>query len=426
MSDPSIDLQQVSENMYIVSAGDVSITVEVLREDNYRMSTVSDDGTTISFELSVESRPVSNVKLESTLEDTGSIEKVVLINGTKFERPVFNAESSQHFEDQYKPPQIRATPYNMYWWDGILLEEGYHNLLNRDVKYPHPVRGHYGISLFDNWEREGTQLVHNQIDRDTTAVFLSAGPSVAEVLICTGVGALIGAKVGKVYGAIIGAIAGAVISGFAVGMGYFNFLDESGCIWWWVNKSFVNWLEDNALFLALLPVGAEGVVLGQMIANGYIRIGSLTLCEGVYVNIGDPVATSPYYAVSTTPSFIGNGYVNNKDNILGAPDGSYAYLNSGSYGNKAEISATLSHMPISGQVYLRCYTPSNSGANLKVYVCDQYGVWTQVVNTNLYPANSVMNINCGYRSNIVRVSIVAYHEYSGYPSYVYADAVWIQ
>jgi hypothetical protein len=37
-----------------------------------------------------------------------------------------------------------------------------------------------------------------------------------------------------------------------------------------------------------------------------------------------------------------------------------------------------------------------------------------------------MNVNCGYVTNIDKVSIVAYHEYSGYPSYIYVDAVWLE
>jgi hypothetical protein len=135
--------------------------------------------------------------------------------------------------------------------------------------------------------------------------------------------------------------------------------------------------------------------------------------------------------LSATKSSTGDGDVYDKDNIVGAPDGSYAYLKSGSYLNKAEITATLSNTPISGQLYLRCYTPTGNGANLKVYVCNTAGVWSSaIVNTNLYPPNSVMDVNCGYVTNIVKVSIVAYHEFyiNGvyYPSHIYADAVWVK
>jgi hypothetical protein len=164
-------------------------------------------------------------------------------------------------------------------------------------------------------------------------------------------------------------------------------------------------------------------VYGYFSTWGYLRIGSITIADGL--RLGDP--HPPHYALSATSSYTGNGYVNDKDHILGSADGQYAYLNSGSYGNKAEITATMSNTPVSGELYVRCYTPTNTGANFKVYVCNQYGVWTNVVNTNLYPANTPMTYNCGYVSNIVKVSIVAYHEYyiNGvyYPSYIYVDAV---
>ncbi|MDR2203404.1 MAG: hypothetical protein LBE76_03725 [Nitrososphaerota archaeon] len=178
---------------------------------------------------------------------------------------------------------------------------------------------------------------------------------------------------------------------------------------------------NNAWWLITSLTG-EIIIAGELLLNGYLRIGDWTVCNGI--GMAD-LSPSNCYALNATSSYTGNGYVNNKDNILRTPDGNYAYLNSGSYGNKAEITATLSDAPISGTLYLRCYTPSANGANLKVYVCNQYGVWTQVVNTNLYPANDVMNVNCGYVGNIVKTSIVAYHEYNGYPSYIYVDATWM-
>ena len=80
---------------------------------------------------------------------------------------------------------------------------------------------------------------------------------------------------------------------------------------------------------------------------------------------------------------------------------------------------------MNGRLCIRCYTPSANGANFKVYVCTPSGVWTQVVNTNLYPPNSPTTFDCGYVVNVHKVSIVDYHEYSGHPSYIYVDAVCI-
>ncbi|MDR2203021.1 MAG: hypothetical protein LBE76_01700 [Nitrososphaerota archaeon] len=78
-----------------------------------------------------------------------------------------------------------------------------------------------------------------------------------------------------------------------------------------------------------------GTEMAQSRLNGWLLVYGNT-------NVGLP-PTPPYYATSATPSQTGNGYVNNPNNILGAPDASYTYLNSGSYGNKAEITAKISN-----------------------------------------------------------------------------------
>ncbi|MDR0461036.1 MAG: hypothetical protein LBH62_06365 [Nitrososphaerota archaeon] len=62
---------------------------------------------------------------------------------------------------------------------------------------------------------------------------------------------------------------------------------------------------------------------------------------------------------------------------------------------------------------------------MKIYVCNTAGTWTQVKNTNLYLPGLPMNVNCGSVYNVVKVSIAVYHEYNGYPSYIYIDSVGI-
>jgi hypothetical protein len=133
--------------------------------------------------------------------------------------------------------------------------------------------------------------------------------------------------------------------------------------------------------------------------------------------------------VSVTASWTGDGVVNYKENILYAPNGLCVYMYSGSYKNKAEITATLNNAPVSGQLYLKCSTPTATGANLKVYVCNTNGVWSLAKEKNVYPQNTVIDVDCGYVANVVKVSIVAYHEFyiNGvyYPSYLAPDAVWV-
>ncbi|MCL2477375.1 hypothetical protein [Candidatus Bathycorpusculum sp.] len=123
----------------------------------------------------------------------------------------------------------------------------------------------------------------------------------------------------------------------------------------------------------------------------------------------------------------GGGYVSNAGNVLEKKiDLKYANLYSGSYTNGATLIVKMANTPVSGYLRLYGYSPSANGGVLRVFVTNTAGVWTEVLHTNLYTPNGAGFIDCGYVTSIVNVAIIAYHEYSGYPSYINVDAVFIK
>jgi hypothetical protein len=416
MADISIDIQKDAENIYTITVGNMTMTA-VTFENGYTLSTILDSGEVQTYEITFESRPKTDATPEDASKNPELVERVALINGTEIKIPTPKPVS----EYPYDSSGTRGT--TKYWWDGKYFVEG------SGIPYPHPDKSYHGINPSNDWSSTGYDLVHNQINAATSDDLLYAGGHVLGLVIgCViTVAACTVAPTISAFGFEIGSIIGTLIGGYVETLT----LDEDGCIWWWFNASLINWLVDMAPYFESWWFWdwayAVAYLEWHLATASYFKVGSLWAID--CLGIGNPAPPPPpptyYHAVSATSSYTGNGYVNNKDNILGAADANYAYLSSGSYGNKAEITATLSNTAISGTLYFRCYTPTSNGANLKIYVCNTAGVWTLVKETNLYPANTPMTVNCGYVSNIVKVSVVAYHEYNGYPSYIYADAVWV-
>jgi hypothetical protein len=77
MADMSIDVQSLSENVCIISAGNLSTTFERL-ETGYRLSSISDNGEIKTIDVTTETRHTDNTDL---------IERVVIINGTEIKIP---------------------------------------------------------------------------------------------------------------------------------------------------------------------------------------------------------------------------------------------------------------------------------------------------------------------------------------------------
>jgi len=433
LSDLSIDTTRASERVYTISANGVSLNLQVL-DEGYIMSYVTDDDEIMAYVVTTEMRDSSSMSPINTSKSSEPNEKVVFINGTEtFVVPMDNFVSPTTDSDcPYNPQPSRGT--TNYWWDNLYFIE-YTGLLH----YAHPDKTHYDIDPYSPYVAGGKYLVHFQVDYSTSSdivqYFYDLGDALGFVFGWTITFAGLG-------GSLMASIAGQAV---AIALGpLFSiifttlFCDADGCIWFWINLEFFNYVYDmfyNPYNWYFYPFDGSfdnlvSAVAAGFCSFGYLRIGSTTFFDKTsYPHIGDPTPPLHYYGVSVVPSKTGDGYYTNENNVLGAIDGNYAYLNSGSYGNKAELTVTLSNTPVTGQLYLQCYTPTSTGANLKVYVCHSGGVWNPnpVVNTNLYPPNNPTAINCGYAIDIVAVSIVAYHQYyiNGvyYPSYIYVDAV---
>lgn len=418
MAESLIDVQQISENVYVVSMGDIAITVELF-ENGHRISTVSEDGEVMTYEVTTEFRPVSNANLESASRNAELVEKVVLLNGTELDTAMSKLVPQQHVEFPFESSQMRGN--TNYWWDqSVYFVEGQY------IDYPHPDRDYYGTRPADDWWIEGDYLVHFQLNKAVSQTLSWAGPEVIGITL----GLLIGAKIGSWQGALALAGLGLLLGLCITYVMNAVLVDEEECLWFWVSRQFADWFDNWFWYIELLmDINAPIAMLAieeQLMSGGYFRVGDQTFMD--MHNFGGPHPPTWYYALSQVPFASGGGaYYSNEGNILGTANGQYATLYSGSFGNKAEITVTMSNTPISGQLYVRCYTPTNTGANFKVYVCNQYGVWNPnpVVNTNLYPPGTPMTYDCGYVNNIVKVSIVAYHEYNGCPSYINVDAVCV-
>ena len=173
-------------------------------------------------------------------------------------------------------PVVKAIYYS---WDGIIFVEG------SPIKYPHPARDYNNISPYNSWSKKGHQLYHHQVDDALSAVIVKSA-----VLVCATIGSIIGAKIAPPWGAVIGTIAGGVLGLYVTYASEAYFLDEKDCIWWWISLVFMDWLSDNAVWLAILyltnPTQAQNAILNAFITNGYVRVGRVTYYDAT--GVGEP------------------------------------------------------------------------------------------------------------------------------------------
>jgi hypothetical protein len=104
---------------------------------------------------------------------------------------------------------------------------------------------------------------------------------------------------------VAGAIIGKAFGVFVKYVAETYFLDECGCIWWWVSVAFLNWCIDNAFTLwfhgCIDPAYAISLVVTNLYTTGYLRIGAITFLDTIGVGNPEPF---PY---SLTISRVGGG-----------------------------------------------------------------------------------------------------------------------
>jgi len=120
LTDITIDIQEISENKYIVTINNRTIIMEAI-EGGQRLSTLDDNGTITTFEIITSRRPIANTIFGND-KNSESIEKVMSINGTEtLAIPEDKLGSSQPIDYPYELPQTRGIIN--YWWDNRYFVE---------------------------------------------------------------------------------------------------------------------------------------------------------------------------------------------------------------------------------------------------------------------------------------------------------------
>lgn len=176
------------------------------------------------------------------------------------------------------PPIAKAGVVH-YYWDNVVF------ILGTDIKYAHPDNVYYDIDKYSDWSKRGQDLYHNQVNKDTTYQIL-----VGSVAFFTFLGTIVTAWLGgtpmaSVVGGLTGVALGTIVS---LILDYY-FVDERGCIWWWISRLFVYYLEQNLPALSIGDEGALAAIISAFLCFGYLRIGKVIFNDPT--GIGSPSHT---------------------------------------------------------------------------------------------------------------------------------------
>ncbi|MEM3011073.1 MAG: hypothetical protein QXE76_04620 [Candidatus Bathyarchaeia archaeon] len=248
-----------SSNNVIIKTDELTFNVQKLSSNHFLVSKSEQNGGATFYDV--------------TLSET----EVVVCNRTEtFEE---NIETSK-LENSTLEPNFAILSVR-YWWDGVYFIEGY------PVKYPHPDKSYYGISIYDDWAYKANKLWHYQFNKDTSEALVTGGIGVIAAAIGVAIAALGAGEIAPIITAVVSAVLGWYVNR--------NWLDEDSCLWFWVSRQFVQWLGDNAWWLAILwlisPVDAVAAVMAAFLSCGYLRVGSLTYYDAV--GAGNPSPPPP-------------------------------------------------------------------------------------------------------------------------------------
>ena len=171
-------------------------------------------------------------------------------------------------------PMVKAGVMH-YWWDNVYFVDG------TDIDYPHPDNVYYDISKTTDWTKLGYALYHCQINKDSTLGII-AGIVLLSGILGLAVTVWLG---GGTAATVVGGVTGlALMSLIPVVIDYY-FVDERGCIWFWVSDQFVDWLIANLSWLGPLcqsnPAVGYGQILIAFVNYGYLRVGSVTFHDAL-------------------------------------------------------------------------------------------------------------------------------------------------
>ncbi|MDW5549487.1 hypothetical protein [Methanosarcina sp.] len=143
-----------------------------------------------------------------------------------------------------------------YWWDNVRFIKG------SGIKYHHPDYSSYNAYHYESFYINGNKLTHYHLDDSWSGAVAALAP------------AAIGAAVGAKIGGALGAAAGTVLGGLMGGQSGSVLVDEQGCIWYWVAKTWKTYINGT------LPV-VYPVYLPQ-----YCRVSTYTLWN--YLGLSAP------------------------------------------------------------------------------------------------------------------------------------------
>lgn len=181
--------------------------------------------------------------------------------------PVSIADSDGVKQTASEEGSSRLSPkYTYKWWDGVKQVTG----PDWQIKYHHPARDYYQIAPWNDWSKEGWNIIHIQVNHDQSDFLATAG--------WAAIFAAAAAAVTGGYGAIGAAFLGSLLSDYFGALTGLLLKDEEGCIWFWWSIEFVEWFNANAWWLVTNPLG-WGATIGALFAIGYLRISSRTLVD---------------------------------------------------------------------------------------------------------------------------------------------------
>lgn len=169
-------------------------------------------------------------------------------------------------------PSIAQATVVHYWWDNVYFVEG------TDIDYAHPDNVYYDISKTSDWTIQGRNLYHYQLNKDSTfqlvvgALALSAAFGLA-------VAAWLG---GGTMATVVGGLAGIALASFVEVVIDYYFVDERGCIWWWIGSIFMAYLVQNLPYLSgVTKEVALATIIAAFVCYGYLRVGKVTFYDPI-------------------------------------------------------------------------------------------------------------------------------------------------
>jgi hypothetical protein len=431
----SVQVTKLSANEYIIESNGMRMVLENYSDTDYSLTVTNQTGSvmtfdfnkngtettetingveTLSFPIGQAISPPTGFSPAQTINQTLSppigspslpVNQTLTTSSSETSSTQSNSVTPM-FSENYSPNT------NYYPWDGLNFASGQYLL------YPHDDRNSiYDISPYIDWSMAGNELEHFQMDHQNSQTLVNAGPVATFAVIGAVIGTLLGgAPAGSLVGALIGIVFGLIITTF----GNYILFDEDGCMWYWLSLPFLNWVQselwtlyDYAIYLG--PVGVaydEAWIDSTLYSEGYVRLGSETFFN--QLGVEDP--TVPQYWAASINSYSTystyNPYsaaISNPSGLCGpSPDGNFAYLYAGNYGDEAMIIANMNG-EASGHVYLNGYSDSGYYSNLYVYVSNDGTNWYLLPNGDqIITANSAYYIDCGSYSNFQYVAVVGY------------------